>query len=312
MTIKEPTANLWVDVKPHTEWPATDEAAVLDLAKVWGDAANGFERQGAQPTNPGLVDGWKDGNGQTYRDRVAKLHSVTFTTGAQMKRLSWLTQQYSYDVAHTKLEIRKLIEANDDAYDNMNGIFGLFADTEGRKSMVTEIANAINKFLDLMAERIAARGKGEPEKPRPVFTPKDLTSPGGADKAEDVPPPPDPALDPNQRRIRELGAKRENRVADLTNGQVQGEPGGPGLIVRTATGRTDVDVIGSDGSYIAVGGPAKANNLSALGTHLKVLREAAEQEGRTAKAYFEQGTPESALNVARRQLGDNNVFVFDY
>ncbi|MFF9405774.1 hypothetical protein ACF1B0_09580 [Streptomyces anandii] len=109
-----------------------------------------------------------------------------------------------------------------------------------------------------------------------------------------------------------VGAAREQKVAELTNGTVpSGEPGKPGLnVTKPGAGTTDVDVIGGDGSYIAVGGPAKARNLAKFGEKCHILRYAAEQRGVRAQVYLEEGTPESALNLARKILGDGNVHTF--
>src|SRR5262249_17913570 len=69
------------------------------------------------------------------------------------------------------------------------------------------------------------------------------------------------------------GARREIRVAEITGGEVQGAPGEPGMIVtEPGVGSTDVDVIGGDGEYIAVGGPAKAADLARLGSRLRILK----------------------------------------
>jgi hypothetical protein len=48
-------------------------------------------------------------------------------------------------------------------------------------------------------------------------------------------------------------------AAELTNGRVpSGEPGRTGIkITQPGAGRSDIDVIGGDGSSIQVGGPAK-------------------------------------------------------
>ncbi|MER5444871.1 PrsW family glutamic-type intramembrane protease [Streptomyces sp. NPDC002764] len=109
-----------------------------------------------------------------------------------------------------------------------------------------------------------------------------------------------------------VGAAREEKVAGLTGGHIpSGRPGKPGLIVtKPNVGSTDVDVIGGDGSYIAVGGPAKARNLAKLGQKCQILKYAAELKGVPARAYFEEGTPDGALKVARKILGDDNVHVF--
>ncbi|MBF6127781.1 hypothetical protein [Nocardia brasiliensis] len=110
----------------------------------------------------------------------------------------------------------------------------------------------------------------------------------------------------------QVGAAREQRVAELTNGTIpSGDPGKPGLkVTQPNVGATDVDVIGAGGQYIAVGGPAKANNLPRLGQKLSILKWGAEQEGRTAQAYFESGTPQDAIDLAKRVLGDDNVKIF--
>jgi hypothetical protein len=109
-----------------------------------------------------------------------------------------------------------------------------------------------------------------------------------------------------------LGGARETRVAELTGGRVpSGAPGKPGLLIKQPNvGTTDVDVIGGDGTYIAVGGKAKAKDLAKLGQKLNILKWGAGEQGVGAKAYFQEGTPESALNVARKVLGGDNVHVF--
>ncbi|MBV9026657.1 MAG: hypothetical protein JO362_23310 [Streptomycetaceae bacterium] len=111
----------------------------------------------------------------------------------------------------------------------------------------------------------------------------------------------------------EVGGARERKVADLTGGRVpSGEPGKPGIkITQPGAGSSDIDVIGGDGSYIQVGGPAKAKNLAKLGQKLNILKWQAGQDGVGAQAYFARGTPDSALDLARKILGPDNVHVFD-
>ncbi|GDY33987.1 hypothetical protein [Gandjariella thermophila] len=110
----------------------------------------------------------------------------------------------------------------------------------------------------------------------------------------------------------DVGAARELKVAELTDGTVpSGAPGTPGrLIVRPGVGKTDIDVIGGDGSYIQVGGPAKARDLAKLGQKLNILKWKAGQDGVGAQAFFEEGTPENVLAIARRILGPDNVHTF--
>ncbi|MFF4502129.1 PrsW family glutamic-type intramembrane protease [Streptomyces sp. NPDC001401] len=113
-------------------------------------------------------------------------------------------------------------------------------------------------------------------------------------------------------RAERVGAAREQKVAELTDGTVpSGDPGKPGLkVTKPGAGTTDVDVIGGDGSYIAVGGPAKARNLAKFGEKCHILKYAAEQQGVRAQVYLEEGTPEPALRLARKILGDGNVHTF--
>jgi hypothetical protein len=110
----------------------------------------------------------------------------------------------------------------------------------------------------------------------------------------------------------DVGAARELKVAELTDGYVpSGAPGTPGrLIVRPGVGKTDVDVIGGDGSYIQVGGPAKGLNLAKFGQKLSILKWKAAQDSVAAQVYMEEGTPDNVLALARRILGPDNVHTF--
>ncbi len=109
-----------------------------------------------------------------------------------------------------------------------------------------------------------------------------------------------------------VGYQREVRVAELTHGRVMStEPGRPGTLIKGKSGReTDVDVIGGDGSYIAVGGPAKARSLKDTIENLEVLKEVADEAGVPARAYFEKGSPQILLDEAAKVLGADHVHVF--
>jgi RHS repeat-associated protein len=108
-----------------------------------------------------------------------------------------------------------------------------------------------------------------------------------------------------------LGAAREAYVAKLTGGTVATDENGVGMLVtRPNVGKTDVDVIGPNGEYIAVGAPAKALSPSQFGKSLSILKWAAQQEGVPAQYYFEEGTPQTAINQATKALGADNVFTF--
>jgi hypothetical protein len=103
----------------------------------------------------------------------------------------------------------------------------------------------------------------------------------------------------------EIGAARAAKVAELTGGKVVSRP------VRVkGLGSTDIDVLGPNGEFIGVGGPAKAINLSKLGRQLQILKRAAEENNTCAKAYFEEGTPVEVINLAKKWLGEDNVVVF--
>lgn len=102
----------------------------------------------------------------------------------------------------------------------------------------------------------------------------------------------------------EVGLLREAKVATLTGGRVARQE-----VIVKGLGRTDIDVIGKAGEYIAVGGPAKTP--SGVGKQLQILQKAAEQAGVKALAYFAKGTPEEVLKVARKKLGAENVHIFE-
>lgn len=108
----------------------------------------------------------------------------------------------------------------------------------------------------------------------------------------------------------DVGAAREIAVARMVGGTVQGRPGGMGLpIVQPNVGASDVDVVAPNGDYIVVGGPAKASKFSLYVRSLHILRYAADEAGVGAKAYFDEGTPNSVVQAAERVLGKENVIM---
>ncbi|MBK7926931.1 MAG: RHS repeat-associated core domain-containing protein [Bryobacterales bacterium] len=119
------------------------------------------------------------------------------------------------------------------------------------------------------------------------------------------------ATDSQAPQSTRIGAAREVAVAALTGGRLASVAGEGLKVTVKGLGSTDIDVIGKAGEFIAVGGPAKARKPAELGHHLKVLKAAAEQAGVKAQAYFATGTPESVLKVARKRLGEENVFEFE-
>gem|GEM_PF-2247019 len=105
----------------------------------------------------------------------------------------------------------------------------------------------------------------------------------------------------------ELGAAREKFVADQIRGQVPEAP----LKVNTQYGPAQIDVVGPNGELIEVGGPGKALNPGRFGEQMQKLEAAAEATGTQAQFYYDQGTPESILQIARKWLGSENVIPFN-
>jgi len=104
-----------------------------------------------------------------------------------------------------------------------------------------------------------------------------------------------------------IGKARELVVAELVGAKVAGDA----KVTLQGVGSTAVDVYGKAGEFIGVGGPAKALNLSELGSKLKVLSGTAEQAGVKAMYFFEKGTPEAAIKLAQKWLGKENAVVFE-
>ncbi|WP_218080295.1 hypothetical protein [Anthocerotibacter panamensis] len=103
----------------------------------------------------------------------------------------------------------------------------------------------------------------------------------------------------------EVGRLRVEKVVELTGGTASGEK----VSVKTL-GSTDLDVIGPSGELISVGGPAKAGNLGNFVRELRIYQAIASQRGVYVKAYLAEGTPQSAIDKAIRELGEKNVFIF--
>ncbi len=105
----------------------------------------------------------------------------------------------------------------------------------------------------------------------------------------------------------ELGKAREQAVADLIGGTVVNDRkiSAPGIrdTIR-------IDVIGPNGELVLVGGPAKASNLPGLGSTLERLNRIAKVLGVRPIAAFEEETPQAAIDVAIKQLGQSKVITF--
>jgi hypothetical protein len=110
---------------------------------------------------------------------------------------------------------------------------------------------------------------------------------------------------PPGKQKQDIGVVREDEVAKNTGGKRSGEQ-----VSIPGRGSTDIDVVSGNGNLVAVGGPSKANNLSNLQRELSIYKEIARQRGVGAEAHFEEGTPDSAINLAKRILGSDAVKTF--
>jgi filamentous hemagglutinin len=98
---------------------------------------------------------------------------------------------------------------------------------------------------------------------------------------------------------------REAKVAKLVGGTVSRQK-----VLVKGLSSTDVDVVGPAGELIGVGGPAKAGDLAKFGRPPQIHKKVPEERGVSAKMYLEEGTPQSAIDLAKRWLGEGNVIVF--
>jgi len=115
------------------------------------------------------------------------------------------------------------------------------------------------------------------------------------------------------------GRQAELHVAKETGGTLARDPKSPDKDLKVdftrpngQKGTAEVDVRGKNGELIAVGGPAKAQNLPVLTQRMTDLKLAAEAQKPPVKAqaYFSSDTPNEALNAARKVLGNDNVHTF--
>jgi filamentous hemagglutinin len=109
----------------------------------------------------------------------------------------------------------------------------------------------------------------------------------------------------------DVGLSRELRVAEGVGGRVAKVGERKDLKLRSPSGEgVTIDVLGPEGELIVVGGPSKARSPGALGDRLRVLKETADAQGVKAQAFFEEGTPQSVLDIAATHLGAANVRIF--
>src|SRR5262249_25858632 len=117
-------------------------------------------------------------------------------------------------------------------------------------------------------------------------------------------PPPGSKLTPDSQQV---GADRVRRVADYFGGEKAGVKINQRITVDNV-GATDVDVeVPWRGIYAEVGGPSKDLKLQRFDTQLRLLRTYAAQHGGRAMFFYDSGTPDSVLELARQRLGAENV-----
>ena len=75
-------------------------------------------------------------------------------------------------------------------------------------------------------------------------------------------------------------------------------------------GSTDIDVVGGRGELVGVGGYHKSYDSAKLGHKLNILKTYADSKGKRAMYFFEEGTPRSAIDLAKQKLGPKNVRTF--
>jgi hypothetical protein len=302
MPVPEPydSFGFWEEVKPRTEWPVSNEDGVRALARAWLDAGAAFV-EGSNSSGDNLSHGWTDSVGRDYKDSVDRLRAESGSAGGGMNQLGTVTEAYANDVLNAKRKIAAHIQRYAPIYARLS----FWASTEAdRVRFVENEATIINTFLDRIASAVASRGAGGPTQPK---RPADLTV---ADDPDAYAPP--ELLDKDR-----IGGLREQTVAELAGGTVLGEPGGPGLIIRSHVDQvlreTDVDVLGPDGEFIAVGGSNKGRDLRTgdLTVSLTVLRDVAAGQGTHAEAWFTRDTPPAVIEEARRILRPENVYLFD-
>ena len=178
-------------------------------------------------------------------------------------------------------------------------------------------AQAAQIFWGLLmaAAGIANARMGQPQSNAdnrtPTYTPRT-----GAYKPDPLPYggllPPTPGAKSTMR-----GFQNEVEVARITGGSLARDSKRPDQDVAARFTRSNgqggaarIDVTGSNGELIAVGGPAKGADIGKLINRLTDLRLAASSKGVQAQAYFTNDTSEDVLQRARAILGENNVHVF--
>lgn len=296
-------SGLWSEVEPYTGWPVSNENMVEEAANAWKNAGAAFQAAGA-PKDDGLAQAWVDDVGRYYKRTIDQVRADSRTTGADMTFVGEFAAMYAYAVYWAKDQIERNIDLNEWPY----FVITLTGQSDTARRFVEDMAAIINQLLDRIAAQIAARGGGGA--PQPSLPVIDRAPLGGLTGV--LPEWASPEY-PNRRS--EVGAAREREVAEMIGGTVVGEPGSVGLPLykydKPNEIGTDVDVIGPNGEFIAVGGAAKARDIEKFRDKLILLQRGAADQGVPAAAYLDNyQLPPEVIETAMLVLGKDNVHLF--
>ncbi|MFV2115757.1 hypothetical protein ACFHW0_25940 [Micromonospora sp. LOL_025] len=195
MPIPQPRSDfgLWPAVSGRIGgWIATDEDAVGELGELWTRAGPVFSdalSRGGRPAGfvgPVEVEDWPDQAGFDWTTRRLTLGADLETQDGQLRAIGGHVTAFADDVRYAKQAIVQTIEDNLEAYATLvTAPAG--ADAGLREAFVSEIARAINTFLDEMAALIAGRPIGvtaQAGRPAVDVDPDDLDG-FGAEEAAD-------------------------------------------------------------------------------------------------------------------------------
>jgi hypothetical protein len=286
MPIPPPPYELWEAVAFRARWPSADEDLMVTLGLGWTNAGESFRGAAREITDLPQA-AWADEAGRMYReDQIPPLRRTTENVANGMLRLGGLARAYGDDVRYAKTEITRFIGQWDPLY------------ADDPQTIGPAAAQAVVDFLDLIADRIAARGEGAGQEPLPV-----LPSPEEAAASHDfeqlVPPMgnvgrgPKPG-EPNNGWGRLVEVKKADPAADKLAERIGGESRrrfehGPD---------NEFDVV-SD-LYVAQTKPANLTHGKEFRDQAKATFEAALATGRTPYFHFEGPPKKGVLEALAR------------
>jgi hypothetical protein len=195
MPVPEPPSDfgLWPEVRDRIGgWIATDEDAVRELGALWTEAGTTFSTAMSRDGRPAgfvgpiPVEDWPDQAGFDWTTRRLGLGADLQTQDAQLQAIGGHAVAFADDVMYTKQEIVRTIVANLEAYGTLvTAPAGV--DAGMQETFVSEIARAINVFIDQMAGLVAGRPIGvtaQPERPQVDVDTDDLDGFGAEELAD--------------------------------------------------------------------------------------------------------------------------------